>query len=95
VASKLNATLTRVFTHLGSHFFVAVIVKSGCRIVCSRVPEPKAKVRYRVVSLCVFQTVDGILQAVLCNAVIETATTHGIGRDANDFLQSACGVHDR
>ena len=95
MASKLNATFTRVFAHLGSHFFVAVIVRCRCRIVCSRVPEPKAKVRYRVVSLFVLQTVDGILQAILCNAVIETATAHGIGWDANDFLQSACGVHDR
>jgi hypothetical protein len=95
MASKLNATFTHVFTHLGGHFFVAVFVKSRCRVICSRIPEPKAKVRYRVVSLCVFQAVDGILQAVLRNAVVETATSHGIGRDANDFLESACGVHDR
>jgi hypothetical protein len=95
MASKLNATFTCVLTHLGRHFIVAVVVKSRCGIICSRVPEPEAKVRYRVVSLCVFQTVDGILQAVLCNAVVETATTHGIGRNANDFFQSACGVHDR
>lgn len=94
MTSKLDATFTRVFAHLGSHFFVTVIVRSRCRVVCSRIPEPKAKICYRVVSLCIFQTVDGILQAVLCDAVVETTSTHGLGRDADDFFESTCGVHD-
>jgi hypothetical protein len=95
VTPELDATFTRVFTHLGSHLVVAIIVKSRCRVICSGIPEPKAKIRYRVVSLCIFQTIDGILQTILCNAVVETTTTHGIGWDANDFLQSTCGIHDR
>jgi hypothetical protein len=95
VTSKLNATFTHVLTHLGSHFIVTVSVKSRCRVICSGIPEPKAKVRYRVVSLCIFQAVDRILQAILCNAVVETTTAHGIGWDANDFLQSTCRIHDR
>lgn len=91
---KLNATLALVFAHLGGHLVVTVVIRCRRRIVRSRVPEPEAEVCYRVVAFGILQTVDRILQAVFSDAIIETSATHDACWNSNDFLQSACGVHD-
>lgn len=91
---KLNATFACVFAHLCSHLIVAIIVRRRRRVVRSRIPEPEAEVCYRVVAFRILQTVDRVLQTVLCDAVVETAATHHACGNANDFLECAGGVHD-
>jgi len=85
-AVELDATLACVFAHLCGHLVVTVVVRRRRRVVCSRVPEPESEVCYRVVALGILQTVDGILQTILSNAVVETSATHYACRNSDDFL---------
>lgn len=91
---KLNATLACIFAHLRGHLIVTIIVGCRSRVVCSRIPEPEAKVCYRVVAFGILQTVDRVLQAVFSNAVVETSATHYACGYSDDLFQRACGVHD-
>lgn len=91
---ELDTTLTCIFTHLGGHLIITIVVRRWRRVVPSGIPEPEAEVSYRVVAFRVLQTVDRILQAILGNAIIEASATHYACGNPDDFLQCTGGVHD-
>lgn len=78
------------------HFIVFALGCHGVLCVASgaRITEVEAHVRNRVVSFGRLQTPYRIAKTVLSYAKVEALAFHGLSRDADNLLDSTCGIHD-